>query len=185
MQNMSLRMQVFVFVWIMAMLACSCSPISTRPQISDYIKIDMSFERKISALKGDVKALDNPDMLTVNKFVNAFKYKREKKGRDYWKLPDEFYADGGGDCEDFAIAKYHALKGNHDVLLLVGYNKERKIAHGVLLVDKTIVLDNNHTEIRSYSQFIQEYEPAYVADSVGVRLVNSKANNSQGGSYEH
>src|SRR5215216_667478 len=45
----------------------------------------------------------------VNDFFNQFEYipDQEEKGQeDYWKTPDEFVRDGGGDCEDFAIAKY-------------------------------------------------------------------------------
>ena len=29
---------------------------------------------------------------------------------DYWATPAEFIASGGGDCEDFAIAKFFSLK---------------------------------------------------------------------------
>jgi predicted transglutaminase-like cysteine proteinase len=29
---------------------------------------------------------------------------------DYWASPAEFVASGGGDCEDYALAKYYALK---------------------------------------------------------------------------
>ncbi|MCK4759955.1 MAG: transglutaminase-like cysteine peptidase [Candidatus Aminicenantes bacterium] len=29
---------------------------------------------------------------------------------DYWATPNEFYAKGAGDCEDYAIAKYFTLR---------------------------------------------------------------------------
>lgn len=48
----------------------------------------------------------------VNDFFNQFHYEDDLKytgQADYWKTPDEFVKDGGGDCEDFAIAKYFTL----------------------------------------------------------------------------
>lgn len=37
---------------------------------------------------------------------NFMRYKQIEDKADYWKTPAEFYKDGGGDCEDFAIALY-------------------------------------------------------------------------------
>ena len=48
----------------------------------------------------------------VNIFVNTFLFVNDLShwGRDdYWATPIEFFASGGGDCEDFAIAKYFTL----------------------------------------------------------------------------
>ncbi|WP_448873762.1 transglutaminase-like cysteine peptidase [Desulfobulbus propionicus] len=48
----------------------------------------------------------------VNIFVNTFLFTSDVShwGRDdYWATPVEFFASGGGDCEDFAIAKYFTL----------------------------------------------------------------------------
>lgn len=38
-------------------------------------------------------------------------YRHEPAGRDYWQTPDELRASGAGDCEDFAIAYWAALRG--------------------------------------------------------------------------
>ena len=49
----------------------------------------------------------------VNKFFNSFVFVGDAQhwGRsDYWATPTEFIASGGGDCEDFAIAKFFSLK---------------------------------------------------------------------------
>ena len=40
----------------------------------------------------------------------AYRYQPEAPGRDDWRTPAEFMAAGGGDCEDFAIAYWHALR---------------------------------------------------------------------------
>lgn len=44
----------------------------------------------------------------------AYRYQPEAPGRDEWRTPAEFDAAGGGDCEDFAIAYWHALRHQHD-----------------------------------------------------------------------
>lgn len=43
----------------------------------------------------------------------AYRYRPEAPGRDEWRTPAEFDAAGGGDCEDFAIAYWHALRHHH------------------------------------------------------------------------
>ena len=44
----------------------------------------------------------------------AYHYQPEAPGRDEWRTPAEFMGAGGGDCEDFAIAYWHALRHQHD-----------------------------------------------------------------------
>lgn len=41
--------------------------------------------------------------------VASMEYQPEPRGLDYWKSPHEFFEDGGGDCEDFAIALMYLL----------------------------------------------------------------------------
>ncbi|MBM9615823.1 transglutaminase-like cysteine peptidase [Desulfobulbus rhabdoformis] len=48
----------------------------------------------------------------VNAFFNSFVFVSDARhwGQDdYWATPTEFIASGGGDCEDFAVAKYFSL----------------------------------------------------------------------------
>lgn len=45
---------------------------------------------------------------------DAYDYQPEAPGRDDWRTPAEFDAAGGGDCEDFAIAYWYALRHQHD-----------------------------------------------------------------------
>jgi predicted transglutaminase-like cysteine proteinase len=48
----------------------------------------------------------------VNVFINKFKFTSDLSHwgqEDYWATPVEFFASGGGDCEDFAIAKFFTL----------------------------------------------------------------------------
>lgn len=48
----------------------------------------------------------------VNIFINSYTFISDINHwgqADYWATPIEFFASGGGDCEDFAIAKYFSL----------------------------------------------------------------------------
>ncbi|MFM9970508.1 MAG: transglutaminase-like cysteine peptidase [Burkholderiales bacterium] len=49
----------------------------------------------------------------VNSYLNRVPYKDDIahwKAEDYWATPAEMVASNGGDCEDYAIAKYFLLK---------------------------------------------------------------------------
>lgn len=94
----------------------------------------------------------------INDFFNKFRYKtdiRHWKVRDYWASPFEFVGTKAGDCEDYAIAKYFALKkvGISEKKLRIAYVKYKtnrtkfEQAHMVLLYFHKvnaipIVLDN-------------------------------------------
>ena len=49
----------------------------------------------------------------INDFYNNVRYRTDQKNynaKDYWATPIEFLGRDRGDCEDFVIAKYFALK---------------------------------------------------------------------------
>lgn len=80
---------------------------------------------------------------------------------DYWATPAEFFASGGGDCEDYAIAKYFALKelGVPTTRLRITYVTSSLVreAHMVLAYYPTpeadpLILDNLDVQIRPASQ---------------------------------
>lgn len=90
----------------------------------------------------------------VNDFFNQLEFVDDLThwGRaDYWATPVEFLATGGGDCEDFAIAKYFTLLelGVPESRLQITYVKAVRLnqAHMVLAYYATpaadpLVLDN-------------------------------------------
>lgn len=90
----------------------------------------------------------------TNDWFNLFEYEPDKDFEgveDYWKTPEEFINDGGGDCEDYAITKYFTLiaLGIPESSLRITYVKNVKlnIAHMVLAYYPTpdatpLVLDN-------------------------------------------
>jgi len=91
---------------------------------------------------------------TVNDFFNQVEYFTDKvhwKKDDYWATPFEKLTTNGGDCEDYAIAKYYALRelGIPDSKLRITYVKAVNWgqAHMVLSYfpkegDIPLVLDN-------------------------------------------
>jgi len=67
----------------------------------------------------------------VNDFYNNVRYKNDAKNygaKDYWATPIEFLGKDRGDCEDYVIAKYFALKflGVDTKKLYFTYVKSRK-----------------------------------------------------------
>jgi predicted transglutaminase-like cysteine proteinase len=95
----------------------------------------------------------------VNNFFNDVRYASDLKVykvKDYWATPWEFLGKDLGDCEDYVISKYFALRdlGVDSQKLYFSYVKSRrfKAPHMVLTYFKTprsipLVLDNNNFKI--------------------------------------
>lgn len=115
-------------------------------------------------LSKSAAAAELEKLRSVNSFFNQvpsvtdFQHWRKQ---DYWATPLELLASNGGDCEDFAIAKYFTLRelGVSDERLKIAYVKARlspggqSIAHMVLTYYPTpeaepLVLDNLDTAIK-------------------------------------
>lgn len=79
----------------------------------------------------------------VNKQINAYKYIPDKN--DYMKTPEQFYADGGGDCEDFANAK-KAILGGELVMVPLKFPESH-----VMLMVNGYLLDNRTNNLRPAS----------------------------------
>lgn len=106
---------------------------------------------------------------TVNAFVNRWRYRTDPENwgaRDHWATPLEFILRSG-DCEDYAIVKYHSLRrlgfAPEELRLVVVQDTQREIAHAVLAVrldDEILVLDNLTDTVRS-QRSIRHYAPYY------------------------
>ena len=87
----------------------------------------------------------------VNDFVNETRYITDSKNwgkSDYWATPAEFL-ERGGDCEDFAIAKYTALRAlgvpEERLRVMIVQDTFKNIPHAVLVVyteSGAFILDN-------------------------------------------
>lgn len=100
----------------------------------------------------------------VNRFFNKLRFVSDQSHwgvDDYWATPVEFLATDGGDCEDFAIAKYFTLRalGVPTDRMRITYVKAITLnqAHMVLAYypspgAEPLVLDNLIGEIKPASQ---------------------------------
>ena len=107
------------------------------------------------------------------------------KKKDYWASPFEFMGVGAGDCEDYAIGKYFALRalGIPDKKLKITYVKLRRRngryeAHMVLnYYHKTsstpIVLDNVNKRLKLASKR-KDLKPIYSFNASGLWEAKNK-----------
>jgi predicted transglutaminase-like cysteine proteinase len=115
----------------------------------------------------------NPDKIAtlraVNRFINDVKYVDDRaswKESDYWETPYQFFSKGG-DCEDYAIAKFVTLLkigfDNDDMRVVVLNNTHVNTIHAVLVVyvnGKAYLLDNQ-IPIVTEAKEINYYHPIY------------------------
>ena len=124
----------------------------------------------------------------VNDFFNKMKYMSDKKvwkKKDYWASPFEFMGVGAGDCEDYAIGKYFALRalGIPDKKLKITYVKithknGRKEAHMVLNyyhkpTSTPIVLDNYNKSLKLATKR-KDLKPVYSFNASGLWQAQNK-----------
>ena len=125
----------------------------------------------------------------VNDFFNKIKYMRDKKlwkKKDYWASPFEFMGVGAGDCEDYAIAKYFALRaiGVPEKKLKITYvkllhkKKNYEEAHMVLNyyhkpTSTPIVLDNAVKKLKLANKR-KDLKPIYSFNASGLWEAQNK-----------
>ncbi|MDB2682849.1 transglutaminase-like cysteine peptidase [Alphaproteobacteria bacterium] len=109
----------------------------------------------VAEWRGALKRYQGKDLKAmadgVNDFVNQQPYVLDNRNwdkSDYWATPIEFM-ERGGDCEDFAIAKYTALRAlgvpEERLRLMIVQDTKKNIPHAVLVVytdEGAFVLDN-------------------------------------------
>ena len=93
-------------------------------------------------------------MELVNNYVNTYTFIPDKV--DEWYTLPEFLKRGGGDCEDFAIAKYTMLVAlgvsKDNLKMTYGFNIPQKEKHMVLIytdknIDESLILDSINKSI--------------------------------------
>jgi len=111
----------------------------------------------------------------INRYMNKFPYIEDSVNwgvNDYWATPSEFLSRGG-DCEDFALAKYFSLKilgfpiEQMRIVLLQDLNL--RIAHAILVVylnGRALVLDSQIKEVVP-ADAIYHYKPLYSINETG------------------
>lgn len=105
----------------------------------------------------------------VNDLVNEKRYIVDSKNwgqSDYWATPVEFL-QRGGDCEDFAIMKYAALRSlgvpEERLRLAIVQDTRKNIPHAVLVVytDQGAYVLDNQTQYLLSAEHGSRYQPIY------------------------
>ena len=134
-------------------------------------------------------------LLAVNDFFNQLLFVDDIihwKQSDYWATPVEFLATDGGDCEDFAIAKYFTLLelGVPESRLQITYVKAVKLnqAHMVLAyyanpAADPLVLDNLVPEILPGSSR-SDLVPVYSFNGQGLWISRARGRGKRVGGAE-
>lgn len=112
----------------------------------------------------------------AQQFFNTLPYHSDQElyyREDYWASAGEFLHHGG-DCEDYAIAKYRALvDSGYDaraLRVILVMNRSTNEPHAVLAArygDTTYILDNQRQDI-FLDNDLSHYEPVYSMNEVGV-----------------
>ena len=129
----------------------------------------------------------------VNGYFNQWRPKNDEdtwNTPEYWAAPGEFIAQRGGDCEDYAIAKYFALRflgvAADRLRIVVVQRKDEHGAyaaqlHAVLAARANggwFVLDNNarpKNNIFPHTQYRGRFEPLYSVNENGAWTHGGKA----------
>jgi predicted transglutaminase-like cysteine proteinase len=100
---------------------------------------------------------------------------------DFWASPLQTLASGAGDCEDYAIVKYAALRelgiAPRDLRLVIVQDSMRQTQHAVLAVreeNEWLILDNR-TMVMLAAEQARHYYPLFVMDYRGVRVFSTVA----------
>jgi len=142
--------------------------------------------RLIELLRSLKGAEERQQLEEVNRFFNQIRYVTDANhwGKsDYWATPIEFVGSNSGDCEDYVIAKYFALRelGVNEDKLFLTYVKalELNVAHMVLTYFDTpqsvpLVLDNYNPQVLPANQR-RDLLPVYSFNAESFFLTNQSA----------
>lgn len=124
------------------------------------------FKSQIEFLRGQPM---NKVIAGVNEVVNRIPYISDATvygQSDYWATPMEFVKNGG-DCEDFAITKYVALRAlgipEDRMRILILQDMQKNIPHAVLIVysDNGPVLLDNQIKTVTHADRVSHYKPIF------------------------
>jgi len=151
--------------WILVMRRHEAERALADPCVGGACRL-AEWQRAISSLQGRSQ---REQLIAVNSLANRVRYVLDPDNygqNDYWATPREFLYRAG-DCEDFAILKYYALRQlgfSPDALrIVVLQDTNLRIPHAVLAVhtrDDILILDNQVAEVVSH-RAIAHYVPVY------------------------
>ncbi len=127
----------------------------------------------INKMKSDIRNLSGQPIEVmaerVNRMMNSVRYIEDSANwgkSDYWATPVEFMKRGG-DCEDYAIAKYTALRAlgvpEDRLRVAIVHDKKKDIPHAVLIVytgNGALLLDNQNEQVLNAATYTR-YRPIF------------------------
>ncbi len=135
-------------------------------KVSSNSKKMKKWGKKLQSLK---EKSTREKIVAVNDYMNSVKFVSDTKNwkkRDYWATPLEFMREGG-DCEDYAIAKYVSLRAlgipGNQMRIAIVQDQVLRVPHAVLVVydgKEALILDNQNDEVIASSD-IDRYTPIY------------------------
>jgi predicted transglutaminase-like cysteine proteinase len=120
----------------------------------------------------------------INGFFNGWPSKKDASAygeEEYWATPEEFVRNNGGDCEDYAVVKYMALRNfgvpAENMWMLLVYDRGRGAYHAVLAVyagERLFMLDNLSRP--SYllipeAVFLKTFTPLVAVNEKGIQFI--------------
>ena len=169
------------FLWLVLISLAGCS---SAPQKEADV-IDPQTRQRVAEWKALIQAgkqwSDGRRLVAANDFVNRFDFVDDIyhwKKEDYWATPLQTVVTKGGDCEDFAIAKYFTLTsmGLAEDKLRLTYVKALNLNKAHMVVSyfeqpsaEPLVLDNLDPLIKPASQR-QDLLPVYSFNGTGLWL---------------
>ena len=132
-----------------------------------------SAQNEINKWQKGLRKFENLPLKTmadkVNEFVNETRYITDQNNygkSDYWSTPVEFLQNGG-DCEDFAIAKYTALRTlgvpEERMRIAIVHDNLKNIPHAILVIyteQGAYILDNQQEDIINAANY-SRYRPIF------------------------
>jgi len=125
----------------------------------------LGWQGYLKARRTEAQPEREPALLAaVNRHFNRARFLSDNEHwgvEDYWATPAEFVASDGGDCEDYSIAKYFALKelGVPIARLRITYVKSSRLSQAHIMLtyyatpqSEPLILDNLDDEVRPASQ---------------------------------
>ena len=100
---------------------------------------------------------------------------------DFWASPLQTLGSGAGDCEDYTIVKYVALRGlgilPDDLRLMIVQDEKRETGHALVAVrheQRWLILDNRTMAILD-AEDLHDYRPLFALDQNGTRAFATAA----------
>ncbi len=192
---------ICLFIITLCATAAVANPLGLTSQILDAVAEEYGRRARSRVLAWqhlvdtNINQTEREKLIKVNNFFNQIRFVSDQNHWqlvDYWATPIELLATQGGDCEDFAIAKYITLRALEipDEKLRITYVKaiELNEAHMVLTFYDSPgampdVLDNLINEIKPADQR-PDLQPVYSFNGNGLWLAKMRGEGQELGSAD-